>query len=67
MAMMMGDLRTALIEAGASQASADKGASEAATYDGRMAKIEADLGLLKWMVGTLYPLIFAILLKLFLR
>jgi hypothetical protein len=49
MALQLGALREALIEAGASPEKASKAAEEVATYD-------ADLRLLKWMVGGLYVL-----------
>jgi hypothetical protein len=32
-----------------------------------MTQIEIDLAVLKWMVGTLYPLVLAVLLKLFIH
>jgi hypothetical protein len=65
MALQLGALRDALIEAGASADKAEKAAEEGAAYETRLSGIEADLRVLKWMVGTLYPLVLAILLKLF--
>jgi hypothetical protein len=47
MALQLGDLRDALLEAGASQEKADKAAEELAGYD-------TDIKLLRWMVGGLY-------------
>ena len=52
MALQLGALRDALIEAGATQAVASKAAEEVAGYDNRLHKIEADLVLVKWMVGA---------------
>lgn len=51
MALQLGSLREALIEAGASSAKADEASEEVAGYENRLAKIESDLGLLKWMVA----------------
>jgi hypothetical protein len=63
MALQLGALRDALIEAGASPAAADKAAEEVASYENRLAGIETRLvrldgkiNLLAWMVGTLVPL-----------
>jgi hypothetical protein len=50
MAMMLGALYKALMEP--SEENARKAAEEVAGYDSRLAKIEADLLLLKWMVAT---------------
>jgi len=43
--------RTALKDAGADEEKARKAAQTVAAYENRFAKIEADLGILKWMVG----------------
>ena len=58
---------TPFLDAGASPEKANAAAEELAGYDSRLAKIERDLVVLKWMIGALYPLISAILLKLFLH
>jgi hypothetical protein len=50
MALQLGALREALIEAGASQEKADKASEELAGYD-------SDLKLLKWMVGGVYAVL----------
>ncbi len=50
---MMGKLHEALIAAGADKNAAREAAEEVANYDNRIAKIEADLLLLKWMVGAI--------------
>jgi hypothetical protein len=52
MALMLGSLRDALVDAGASADKADKAAEEAAGYENRLAKIETDVALLKWMGGV---------------
>ena len=57
----------ALKAAGAPEAEAQAAAEEIAGCDNQLGAIEADLRLLKWMVGTLYPLVLAILVKLFLH
>jgi hypothetical protein len=65
MPLMLSSLYDALMEAGASEDKARKAAEEAAQYEVRFARIEADLGVLKWMVG--FNLVFSvgILVKLF--
>jgi hypothetical protein len=49
MALQLGALREALIDAGATPDKASKAAEEVAAYD-------SDLRILKWMVGGLYVL-----------
>jgi hypothetical protein len=63
MALQLGALREALIEAGASPDKATKAAEEVASYENRLAGIETKLvsmdgrmNLLTWMVGGLYVL-----------
>lgn len=51
MALQLGALRDALLEAGASPAKADKAAEELAGYESRLSGIEARLAVLTWMVG----------------
>jgi hypothetical protein len=51
MALQLGALREALIEAGASADKANQAAEEVASYEGRLAKLESKLDLLTWMVG----------------
>jgi hypothetical protein len=50
MALQLGALREALLDAGASTEKADKASEELAGYD-------SDLKLLKWMVGGLYAVL----------
>jgi hypothetical protein len=52
MALMLGSLRDALVDAGASEDKANKAAEEAAGYESELAEVKSDLRLLKWMVGT---------------
>ncbi len=52
MAMQLGALRDAPIEAGASSTTADKAAEEVATYDARLAGIETRLPVLTWMADS---------------
>jgi hypothetical protein len=47
---MITDLYDALKDAGASKEKARKAAETVAAYENRFAKIETDLGILKWMV-----------------
>lgn len=63
MALMLGALHQALIGAGASDDEARKAAEEVAGFENRLAKVEADLTLLKWMVGTVIVLCLGILWK----
>jgi hypothetical protein len=65
MALMMASLYEALRNAGSSDEQARKAAEEVATYENRFAKIEADLSLLKWMVGFNLAMTTAVLFKLF--
>lgn len=65
MALQLGALRNALLEAGASPDKADKAAEEIAGYENRLAGIETRLTLLTWMVGALYPVIIAIFFRVF--
>jgi hypothetical protein len=64
MALMLGALRDALVTAGAPADKAEKAAEEVAGYENRLAKLEADLTLLKWMVGANIALSLIILGKL---
>jgi len=59
MSIMMGDLRAALIDAGASE---EKAATEVATYEGRLAAIEARLTLLTGMVGIVIAMVGSLVL-----
>jgi hypothetical protein len=52
MALQLGALREALIEAGASSEKANQAAEEVASYENRLASIEGRLQVLTWMVGT---------------
>jgi hypothetical protein len=51
MAVMMGNLYSALKQAGADEENARKAAEEIAGYENRFAKPESGVALLKWMVG----------------
>jgi hypothetical protein len=52
MALQLGALRDALIEAGASEEAANKAAEEAAGFETRLSSIEGKLTLLIWAVGV---------------
>lgn len=72
MALQLGALRSALLEAGASPEKADQAAEELAGYDSQisglrlqMERLEGELKLVKWMVAVLYAPVIAILVKLF--
>ncbi|WP_036261550.1 hypothetical protein [Methylocapsa aurea] len=51
MALQLGALRDALIDAGAKPEKADKAAEELAGYENRLASIDARLTPLTWMSG----------------
>lgn len=51
MALQLGALRDALIDAGAKPEKADKAAEELAGYENRLANIDARLTVLTWMTG----------------
>lgn len=65
MAILMGDLRAALVDAGASEDLANKAATEVATYEARLASVDSRLTLLTWMVGATLALSTTILFKVF--
>jgi hypothetical protein len=72
MAIGLMALRAALKEAGASDEAADKAAQEVAEFENRfdaierrLSKVEADLLLLKWMIGVNTALTLIVLGKLF--
>jgi hypothetical protein len=44
-----------------------KAAAALSARDDDVASLKRDIAVLKWMVGTLYPLVLAILLKLFIH
>ncbi len=52
MALQLGALRNALLEAGATADKADKAAEEVAGYDNRIAGVETRLAVLTWMAGA---------------
>jgi hypothetical protein len=64
MALQLGALRDALIEAGASEDKASRAAEELASYENRLATIESRLGVLVWMVGTNLAVTLGVLAKL---
>ena len=65
MALQLGALRDALLEAGATPAKADKAAEELASYENRLANIDTRLTVLTWMTGSNIVLTIAVLSKLF--
>ena len=56
MALQLGALYKALVNAGADDDTARAAAEEVAAYDRQLAEIRGDLTLLKWMVATLITL-----------
>lgn len=67
MALQLGALREALIEAGASPEKADRAAEEVATYERDMADFRSDLRILKWGQSVTLAAVVAILLRVFLH
>ena len=61
MALQLGSLRTALLEAGASEEKADRAAEEVAGYENRLAAIETRVSVLTWMVGAVITLVLLVL------
>ena len=51
MALQLGALRDALLDAGAAPDKADKAAEELASYENRLGSIESRLAVLTWMIG----------------
>lgn len=66
MALQLGALRDALIEAGASGEKAGAAAEEIAAYERDMADLRSDVRLIKWSQGIIIAGIVAILVKVFL-
>lgn len=54
MALMLSKTYEALLAAGAPEEMARGAAEEIAAYEGRLAKIDTDLAILKWMIVGLY-------------
>lgn len=66
MAVMLGNLYKALVAGNVPADKAQAAAEEIAGYDNRLIKIEADLTLLKWMVGAVLALNVAMLARMML-
>jgi hypothetical protein len=64
MALQLGALRDALIDAGATALKADKAAEELAGYETRLSGIDARLSVLTWMVATNVALSLGVLWRL---
>jgi hypothetical protein len=67
MSLRLGALQDALLNAGAQPELAQRAAEEAAGYENRLAKIENDLAVLRWMVGTNVVLTLLVLGRVFFR
>jgi hypothetical protein len=65
MALQLGALREALLDAGASPDKANKAAEELASYETRLAGIETKLAVLVWMVGFNLAMTLAFLWRVF--
>ena len=64
MALQLGALRDALIDAGASPEKADKAAEELAGYEREFAEIKSDLRVLKWSQAATFGMTIVIFVKL---
>ena len=64
MALRLGALQDALLNAGATEDLARKAAEEVAAYERQLADVRTDLLVLKWMVGTNVALTLGVLGKL---
>ena len=62
---MLAEVYDALREAGASDEKARAAATAIANYDNRFTKVEADLLVLKWMVGAILAGVVSLILKAF--
>jgi hypothetical protein len=65
MSTMLAEMYDALRDAGASEEKARAAATALAEQDTRQHKVEADLSLLKWMVGANIALTFAVVARTF--
>ena len=65
MSTMISEVYDALKEAGASEEKARKAAEAVASYENRFARMEGDLGVMKWMIGCNLAMTVAILWKIF--
>lgn len=65
MALMSAELYDALKEAGASEEKARKAAEAVAAFEQRFSKIDNDLSVLKWMVGSNIALTITLMWKVF--
>jgi hypothetical protein len=63
--MLIEEIYDALIEAGASEGKARAAARAMTDYETRIAKIDSDLNLLKWMAGFNLAITVAILFRVF--
>jgi hypothetical protein len=64
MTVMLAELYDALKDAGAPEDKARKAAEAVAAHENRFARIEADLLLLKWMVGATFGGVVGVILLL---
>jgi hypothetical protein len=65
MAILMGDLRAALVSWGASEDLANRAATEVATYKARLAGVETRLSVLTSMVGANIAMTMAVMFRVF--
>jgi hypothetical protein len=63
---MIAEVYEALKEAGASEEKAKAAAESLANYENRFSKIEADLLVVKWMIGLVIAGILSLVIKAFL-
>ena len=63
MSIMIAEVYEALLEAGASESKAKAAAESLAGYENRFAKIEAELLVIKWMVGAVIAGIISLVIR----
>jgi hypothetical protein len=66
MALQLGALRAALLDAGAKPDAADRASEEVALYENRLAGVEGRMSVLTWMVGANVTLTLVVIGSLFL-
>jgi hypothetical protein len=67
MAVMMGKLYTALIAADVAEDKAIAAAEEAASFQNDLAKVKADLLVVKWMCGVIIVMVLSLVTNTFLH
>ncbi|TDX66964.1 hypothetical protein EDE12_101503 [Methylosinus sp. sav-2] len=67
MSIMISEVYDAFVSAGAPEEKARRAAEALTVYESRFSKLENDMAVIKWMLGFVIALLFAVALKLFLH